>query len=77
MNDSPLDELSSAELDALLDAATWYAKYRAATISERVDDRSAAAVVEREEHLDLLAGLRKLGVRVRVPDGLVELKHVA
>lgn len=70
--ESPLNGLTPAELDALRGAAAWYAKYRAADVAERADDRSAGALIEREEYLHLLSGLRKLGVRVRVPDALIE-----
>lgn len=69
---NPLNDLTPREVDALRGAATWYVKYRSADVSERAGDRSAAAVVERDEYLDLISGLRKLGVRVRVPDSLVE-----
>jgi hypothetical protein len=72
---APLRDLEPRELDALCDAAVWYAKYRAADIAERSDDRSATAVVAREEYLDLITALRKLGVRIRVPDALSQ--HVA
>ncbi|MGH2499800.1 MAG: hypothetical protein ACRDF0_06910 [Candidatus Limnocylindria bacterium] len=65
-------DLSPREVDALRAAATWYAKYRATDVSERAGDRSAAAMVERDEYLDLISALRKLGVRVRVPDSLVD-----
>ena len=68
----PLSDLDPRELDALRDAAVWYAKYRAADIAEQADGRSATAVVAREEYLALVAALRKLGVRVRVPDALME-----
>jgi hypothetical protein len=67
---SAASKLTLRELEALRGAAVWYAKYRAADVSERAAERSAAAVVEREEYLDLISALRKLGVRVRVPDGL-------
>ena len=74
----PLSDLTAREVDALRAAATWYAKYRAADVSERAEDRSAAAVAEREEYLKLISALHKLGVRVRVPDMLTEgLKAVA
>lgn len=68
--DGPLSRLTKRELDALGDAALWHAKYRAADISERAAERSAADVVEREEYLDLISGLRKLGVRIAVPEAL-------
>ncbi len=65
-----LEELSPEELQALAEAAAWYAKYHERMISQRADDRSAAAVAQRERFLELHTGLRKLGVRLRLPDGL-------
>lgn len=65
-------ELDPAELDALRDAALWYAKYRAPDIARQADERSASAVVAREEYLALVTALRKLGVRIRIPDALIE-----
>jgi hypothetical protein len=62
--------LTTRELDALRGAAVWYAKYNASDIEAAAGDRSAYAVAEREEYLDLLAALRKLGVRLRLPDAL-------
>lgn len=38
-------------------------------ISKGADDLSAAAVVRSEQFASLHAGLRKLGVRMRRPDG--------
>ena len=67
---SPLAVLSDGELQALIDGAAWYAKYHQRMIAGEADDRSAASVVRRQHFRDLFAGLRKLGVRVRVPDGL-------
>jgi hypothetical protein len=63
----PDQPLSEAELSALKNAATWYAKYHARIIAERADDRSAYAMAQRERYQALLAGLRKLGVRLRDP----------
>ena len=63
-------DLSEQELDALTEGAAWYAKYHERMIAEQADDRSAAAVARREHFEDLHAALRKLGVRIRRPDGL-------
>ncbi len=63
-------ELSQPELRALLEAATWYAKYHESMIAGQVDDPSAVADARRTQFLNLHAGLRKLGVRIRLPDGL-------
>lgn len=68
----PLAELSQREVEALRGAAVWYAKYHAAAIAEHAHDRGAYAVAEREEYLDLIAALRKLGVRLRVPEALMD-----
>ena len=67
---SPLSGLTEDELRALVVGAAWYAKYHQRMIAEKADDRSAAGIVRREHFRDLFAGLRKLGVRMRVPDGL-------
>ncbi len=65
-----LDTLDERELDALSSAATWYFKYHGRMIAEQADDRSAAALAEREEFHDLHAALWKLGVRLALPEGL-------
>jgi hypothetical protein len=39
-------------------------------VAQTAGDEAAYAVAEREEYLDLLAALGKLGARVRVPDAL-------
>ena len=65
-----LPELSPRELQALRGAAVWYAKYHAVAVAQTAGDEAAYAVAEREEYLDLLAALGKLGARVRVPDAL-------
>jgi len=62
--------LTARELEALRGAAVWYAKYHASGVEAGAGDGSALAVAEREEYLDLVAALRKLGVRLRLPDGL-------
>jgi hypothetical protein len=63
-------ELSEQEMRALLEAATWYAKYHERMIADQVDDRSAVADARRRQFLSLHAGLTKLGVRIRLPDGV-------
>lgn len=68
VNPTAVDSLTEGELDALLDAAAWYAKYHQSSLAARADDRSAAAVVRREHFRDLHDALRKLGVRIRRPD---------
>ena len=67
---SPVSILSEDELRALVAGAAWYAKYHQRMIADQVNDRSAAGIVRREHFRDLFVGLRKLGVRMRVPDGL-------
>lgn len=64
----PLPDLTERELQALRGAAVWYAKYHAAAVASSADDLGAYAVAEREEYVDLVAALAKLGVRIRVPD---------
>jgi hypothetical protein len=65
-----LTHLTRGELDALLDAAAWYAKYHHRMIADEADDPSAMAVARRDRFRELHTGLRKLGVRLRTPDGL-------
>lgn len=67
---SPLPEFTARELQALRGAAVWYAKYHAAAVASSADDPGAYAVAEREEYVDLVTALAKLGVRVRVPGAL-------
>lgn len=74
--DPPLT-LDPRELEALRAAATWYAKYHASIIAEEADDESAYAVVRREEYLDLIRALGKLGVQIGVPERLADLKSQA
>ena len=66
---SPAD-LLPAELNALLEGATWYAKYHAYIINEQADDRSSAAASPRQRYADLHSALWKLGVKIRRPSGL-------
>ncbi len=73
----PSSTLSERELEALSAAGTWYAKYHASIIAEQADDGGAKAVEDRREYLDLIAALGKLGVRVRVPDALIEEAQAA
>ena len=63
-------ELNQDEVQALTAAAAWYAKRHESMISERADDPSASAVAERERYLTLHSALAKLGVRLRLPDGI-------
>ncbi|MCZ7587998.1 MAG: hypothetical protein M5U27_03890 [Gaiella sp.] len=65
-----VDALDAHELDALTSAAAWYFKYHGRMIAERADDRSAAALAQRDDFLDLHAALGKLGVRLALPSGL-------
>jgi hypothetical protein len=69
-SDDATATLSVRELEALRGAAVWYAKYHASDIEAGAGDGSAYAVAEREEYLELLAALRKLGVALRLPDSL-------
>jgi hypothetical protein len=66
----PLEALTGHELQAITAAAAWYAKYHERMISDAADDGSAAATVRREEFEHLHSALRKLGIRIRRPDGL-------
>jgi len=72
-----VSNLSEAELEALAAAATWYAKYHAAVIGEEAGDAGAKAVEDRRRYLDLIAALGKLGIRVRVPDALMDTARAA
>ncbi len=67
---SDLPQFSTREIQALRGAAVWYAKYHAASVAQTAGDDGAYAVAEREEYLDLISALGKLGARVRVPDAL-------
>lgn len=65
-----LADLTHDELHALTAAAAWYAKRHEWIISERADEVSVLAVAERERYLTLHKALWKLGVQLRLPDGL-------
>jgi hypothetical protein len=65
-----LEDLTEAEREALVSAATWYAKYNERTIAELSDDPSALAVARRDQFQALHDGLRKLGIRLRPPTGI-------
>ena len=65
-----IETLSEHELRALAEGAAWYAKYHERMIADQADDASAAAVARRRHFEHLHAGLRKLGIRMRRPDGL-------
>jgi hypothetical protein len=62
-----VEELTEEEFIQLRSAATWYAKFHARMIAERLDDRSAMAVGQRERYEALISGLRKVGARVFDP----------
>jgi len=62
-----VDELSEEEFVQIRSAATWYAKFHARMIAERLDDPSAMAVGQRERYKALISGLRKVGARVFDP----------
>jgi len=68
--ESPLLDLSDEELAALTAAAAWYAKRHEDMISALADDTSAAGSGQVDRYLSLHAALWKLGVRLRLPDGL-------
>lgn len=69
----PLDDLTEAELAAVISAASWYANYHAHGIAEQAGDQSAYATARRERFADLARGLSKLGVRV--PPSLAALER--
>lgn len=69
-SETTLEALSEQELQALLEAAAWYAKYHHRMIAEQADDRSALAESRRERFRNLHTSLRKLGVHIRTPNGL-------
>lgn len=62
-----IEALNEDEIVELRRAAAWYAKYHARIIAERADDHSAMAVAQRDRYLALIAGLRKMGVRIVDP----------
>jgi hypothetical protein len=62
-----VDDLTEEEFVQIRSAATWYAKFHAQMIAERLDDRSAMAVGQRERYEALISGLRKIGARVFDP----------
>jgi hypothetical protein len=62
-----VDELTEEEFVQIRSAAAWYAKFHARMIAERLDDRSAMAVGQRERYEALISGLRKVGARVFDP----------
>jgi hypothetical protein len=64
--------LSEEEFVQIRSAATWYAKFHARMIAERLDDPSAMAVGQRERYETLIDGLRKIGARVHDPTVPVE-----
>jgi hypothetical protein len=65
-----LEPLSDPELEALIGAATWYAKYHERMISDLADDASALAVARRARHQEFYYALAKLGVRLRRPESI-------
>lgn len=62
--------LTPEELEALRSAGAWYAKYHVVRVAEMADDPSAYAEGRREKFLTLVAGLRKLGFDMALPDEL-------
>lgn len=72
MHTDRLAELTQPEVVALTRAANWYASYFAREIAAEAGETHAYAVEERRTYLDLVQGLRKLGVPFALPDALVE-----
>lgn len=66
-----LPTLSEQELTALLEAATWYAKYHERMIAEAAADPSAMGTARLDRFRALHGALLKLGAQVRHPDALV------
>jgi hypothetical protein len=60
-------DLDEQEVRALAAGAAWYFNYHRRIIADLADDRSAHALVRREEFDALSSALRKLGVRMRPP----------
>lgn len=71
-----LDDLSPAELRALVASAAWYAKYHQGEIVDDARSTSARAVMRRRHFNDLYDALGKLGVRIRRPEALSDLAQV-
>jgi hypothetical protein len=65
-----LAALSEPEIAALVDGAAWYAKYHQRFADKLADDPSAVAMAKREHFRNLFSGLGKLGIRMRVPQGI-------
>ena len=65
-----LDVLTESELRALRSAAAWYAKYHGPMISVESDERGALVETRREQYVDLLMALRKLGLPLLPPVGI-------
>lgn len=65
-----LDVLTESEFRALRSAAAWYAKYHGPTISAESDERGALVETRREQYVDLLMALRKLGLPLLPPVGI-------
>jgi len=63
-------DLTEPQLQALVEAAAWYANYHERGVRDIATDPSAAAHTRREHFRDLHAALWQLGVRLRLPDGL-------
>ncbi len=59
------ESLSASELQAIVAAATWYAKYHEPIFAKHADDPSAVGASRREHFQNLHTALRKLGVRLR------------
>jgi len=72
-----ISDLSTEELRALRGAGAWYAKYHAARMGELAEDTSAYAERKREDYLNLVAALRKLGFDMALPDGLRSVERRA
>lgn len=65
-----LGALDDEEVEALVSAGAWYAKYHQDEPPRLAGDRSALAVSRREHFESLYSALEKLGVRMRRPEGL-------
>jgi len=62
--------MNDREAEALLSAASWYASYLSHEIRAEAGETAGYAVRDREKFLDLVAALRRVGIRTHIPDEL-------
>lgn len=73
IDEFPLSDLSPREIEAIVDAASWYGKYHQRMIDDGPDGLLRIPPNRLEHFRDLYSALWKLGTRMYIPERLKAL----